>query len=272
MDKEYPHSKIWLIFGANSLTMLRILTLITLFWLVGFALYGQTTTPPMGIIYNYETAWNLKLSTNRGYIFGVEKGRLRTYDRTSFYHLSIGELHHPREVKQSAPPQTRYRSYVFGKQNSIIAIRSGWGNKKYFSEKAKVKGVAVGYSYSFGPTLGLVKPYYLALTRFSPDNPLNYIIRLEKYSEANADIFLNNNRILGAAPFTKGLGDISFLPGANATIAFHLDWGAFDERVKALQIGAMLDVFAKNAPLLVSENNSPLFLNFFVNLQFGKRR
>jgi hypothetical protein len=252
--------------------MLRILSISVFLLAAAAGLWGQTTPQPLGIIYNYETAYNLRLSTNRGYIIGMEKGRLKAYNLTTFYHLNIGEIHHPREVKQSAPPQTRYRSFVYGKQNSLIAIRAGWGAKKYFSEKAKVKGVAVGMTYSFGPTLGLVKPYYLALTRFNPDNPLNYSIRLERYTEQNAEVFLTNNRILGAAPFTKGWSEISLLPGANAALAFQLDWGAFDERVRALQIGVMLDVFVRTAPILVSEYNSPAFFNFFINLQFGKRK
>ena len=36
--------------------------------------------------------------------------------------------------------------------------------------------------------------------------------------------------------------------------------------------GAMLDVFPKNVPLMVSEENTPFFFNFFLNLQLGKRR
>jgi hypothetical protein len=32
------------------------------------------------------------------------------------------------------------------------------GEKKYFSEKAKRRGVAVGVNYEIGATLGLLKP------------------------------------------------------------------------------------------------------------------
>lgn len=252
--------------------MVRIPFILCWMLLSSLTMLAQSATKPlMGIVYKRETAYNLKITTNRGLILGVEKGKLRTYDLTTFYHLSLGEIHHPKEVRQSAPPQTRYRSFVYGKQNSLFALRTGWGKKKYFSEKAKVKGVAVGMSYSLGPTLGLLKPYYLAITRFNPDNPLNYSIRFEKYTENNADVFLSNSRILGAAPFTKGLSEIGLLPGANASLAFQLDWGAFDQRVRALQIGVMLDAFPKNVPILVGERNAPLFLNFFANLQFGKR-
>jgi hypothetical protein len=78
--------------------------------------------------------------------------------------------------------------------------------------------------------------------------------------------------VLGASPFTRGLGELSLLPGGNASIAYHMDWGAFDEMVKALEIGLMADVFVKKAAILVSDYNQQVFFNFFVNLQFGKRR
>jgi len=131
--------------------------------------------------------------------------------------------------------------------------------------------VAVGMSYSFGPSLGLLKPYYLAL-RYTADGSGNSRILHEKYSEENAAVFLDNTRILGASPFTRGLGQLGFRPGANASIALHLDWGAFDDFVKALEIGLMADAFAQKVPILVSSQNDRLFFNFFLNLQLGKRK
>ena len=97
----------------------KYIPFLILIGLVPVAALGQIAEAPKGIIYNYETAYNLKVSTSKGLSFGIEKGRLRTYDRTTFYHLSLGTLNSPREVKQSPPPQTRFRSYVFGKQNSV---------------------------------------------------------------------------------------------------------------------------------------------------------
>ncbi len=229
----------------------------------------------VGIVYNHETTFNLKVTTNRGFVPGLEFGRLRTYYKTTYYQISLGELKHPKEQRQSADPilSRSFRPYIFGKQNNFFVVRGAWGVKRYFSEKAKHKGVAVGMSYSFGPSLGLLKPYYLAICYPDPDRPGDCRIFHEKYSEENANLFLDENgRIKGASPFTRGFSELGFRPGGNATIAFHMDWGAFDELVKALEIGAMLDVFPTKVPILVSEENRQIFLNFFVNLQLGKRR
>lgn len=265
------------IFGTKYSFMLR--TVLLSFFMLGWMLaevHAQGMLPPttgVGILYNRETTFNIKLSTNRGIIPGIEFGRLRTYYKTTTFNLSIGEIKHVKEQRQSADPtlSRSFRPYVFGKQNNFIVVRSGWGAKRYFSEKARTKGVAVGMSYSIGPTLGLQKPYYLALT-YQGDVPGNNRIVHEKYSEENANVFLNETRILGASPYSKGFNEIKVVPGGNATIAFHMDWGAFDEVVKAFEIGAMLDVFPRNIPIMVSEENTPFFFNFFINLQLGKRR
>jgi hypothetical protein len=255
---------------------MRNFILILLCLISAGALQGQTSgkspVTGVGIVYNRETSFNMKMTTNRGYALGIEIGRLRTYYKTTFYHLGIGEIKHPKEQRQSANPSVSrsFRPYVFGKQNNFFLVRGGWGVKRYFTEKAKQKGVAMGMSYSFGPTIGILKPYYLALARegdFGRER-----ITHEQYSKQNESIFLDNTRIKGASPFTRGFGDLSLLPGGNASIALHMDWGAFDEFIKALEIGLMVDAFPKAVPILVSAQNSPLFFNFFLNLQLGKRK
>lgn len=245
--------------------------------LLGSTAWSQGLKPgteKVGYLYNRETTFNFKVTTNRGFAPGLEFGRLRTYYRTTYYHFSLGEIKHHKEQRQSADPSVSrsFRPFIFGKQNNLFVARGGWGFKRYYSEKAREKGVAVGVSVAFGPTLGILKPYFLALRRQDPDSPGQSRITHESYSDANADIFLDQTRILGASPFTRGFSDVSLLPGGNASVAFHMDWGAFDEFVKALELGIMLDVFAQKAPILVSEENSPLFVNFFLNLQLGKRK
>lgn len=255
--------------------MLRFI--LSLLLLSVFVFEGQAQIAPketVGFLYNKETTFNLRLATNKSFGFGMEWGRLRTYNKTKTLSLGISEMKHPKEQKQNAAPSVRRssRPFVYGKQNSLFVLRSGWGLKRYYSEKAKQKGVAIGISYSIGPTLGLLKPYYLALN-YPETGSYSGRLLLQKYSASNDSVFLDNSKILGAAPFTKGLSEISVLPGGTASIAYHMDWGAFDEMVKALEIGLTIDVFAKKAPIFVDNaQNQQVFFNFFLNLQFGKRK
>lgn len=233
----------------------------------------QMDDPAKGIIFNREFATNFRLHTH-GLSFGVNMGRLQTYYRTKYWHIEVGELKHAKEFKQSWDAASSLnnrvsKAFKFGKQNNLFVVRGGFGAKRYFSEKAKHKGVAVGISYEGGATLGVLKPYYLELK--SGDGNYTYSAR---YTADNADRFLNISNIQGASSWTKGFSHLSLLPGAHARFSVHFDWGAFDEYVKSFEGGIMVDAFARKAPIMVEldnvENNF-LFLNLFLNLQFGKR-
>ena len=234
-----------------------------------------------GIVYNKEFTVDLKLHTN-GYALGVNIANLKSYYKTRFINIELGELKHPKEFRQSFDFQTQAskvsRAFVFGKQNNLLVLRGGIGEKRYFSEKARRKGLAVGVSYEGGGSLGMLKPYYLELVRPSnPDDPSNFAIRSERYTEENASTFLDISRIYGSSGFSKGLSEISIVPGLHGKAAVHFDWGAFDEFVKAMEAGIMVDVFFQNMPIMVesplveeSENQS-FFINLYLNLQIGKR-
>lgn len=233
-----------------------------------------------GIVYNKEFSVFGKFHTH-GFAMGVNIGTLKTYYLTRFLNFELGELKHIKEFKQSRDLQpianNVSRAYIFGKQNNLYVIRAGFGEKRYLSEKAKRKGLAVGITYEVGPVLGLLKPYYLELVRnFENGDPVAPFIQSEKYAPENETLFLDFTRIYGSSGFSKGLGELSILPGAQAKFAMHFDWGAFDEFVKALEAGVMIDFFVKEPAIMIETapsgaQNSPLFLNLYINLQFGKR-
>ncbi len=234
-----------------------------------------------GIVYNKELAVNFKLHTN-GYALGVDIGTLKTYYLTRFWSFEIGEIKHPKEFRQSfdfrSPSTNRIsRAFIFGKENTFIPLRVGFGEKRYLSEKAKRRGLAIGLSYAAGGSLGILKPYYLDLLRYPDVGGGDPFIRSERFTEDNADIFLNTSRIYGSSGFAKGLNEVNLLPGAHAKFAVHFDWGAFDEFVKALDAGVMIDLYFQDVPIMVNSpqvvnaENKPVFINLYLNLQLGKR-
>lgn len=255
-------------------------------------LFGQQTLPGgqnyyddglAGILYDEELSFDFKLLTPRAFSFGVNVGKIKAYNHTRYYNIEFGNLRHPQEVRQNFDLQIVSnnrvsRAFVFGKQNNVYALRASIGHKRYFSEKAKNKGLAVGITYAIGPNLTFLKPYYLELRRFPDGQP---VISEEKYSPMNEELFLDVYRsqsIIGAAAFSKGLNELSVMPGLSAKAAVHFDWGAFDEYVKALEAGIMIDAYLKDVPIMVESSavpyleNSPVFLNLYINLQFGKRK
>ena len=246
---------------------------------------GQKTFQPKatqidwkGIVYRKEIAYEGRVHTN-GMLIGINVGKINTYRKTSYYHFSLGYLKDPREKRQNRNLSfnfpDRSKSFAFGKQNSVINIRGGIGSKRFISEKAKRKGIAIGYDYNVGPSLALLKPYQLELIyEVDSGSPNEREIRVETYSESNADKFLNYNDIFGGTGFWNNFGEISIVPGIQGKLGLFFSMGAFDKTVKSIEVGLMGDIYIKRVPIMVATetvSNKPYFFNFYVKFLFGKR-
>ncbi len=256
----------------------RLMTSVVMI-LVACSVHGQVTLQPkpevpsqVGILYNQESVMTYRLHP-RGMTLGWYRGKIKTYYKTTYYAVELGYMRHHKETRQSNDLAAVFRGetprpYVYGKQNSFYVLRGGYGVKRYYSEKAKRKGLAVGYSYQGGLTLGMIKPYYLRLIERQENN--SYAVVTKKYSEEDKELFLDPYSIYGGTFFTEGFGEMSFLPGVHGQIAAHFAFGAFDEYVMAIDAGLLLDVFPKNVPIMVADNQ-PYFFNLFLTLHIGKR-
>src|SRR5690606_22661420 len=113
--------------------------------------------------------------------------------------------------------------------------------------------------------------YYLHLLKLNENGYSSQTVT-QRYSPENHDLFLDETKIIGPASFFKGFGQISALPGLHARLGAHFSLGAFDEYVKAFEMGIMIDGYFKRVPVMIIENNTPVFINGYLSFQFGKRR
>jgi hypothetical protein len=193
---------------------------------------------------------------------------------TQLWQIEFLEIKHPKErrlTRDISPCLRPPRPFVYGKQNNFYAVHGGWGQRRYLSEKARRKGVAVGYQYVIGPSLGIVKPYYLDIPKPGDVRPCPDVVSIRYEEGDNAAAFLSNN-IYGASGLIKGWNQVSPMPGGFFKIALIFDWGAFDEMLKAAEVGLMADVYPREVPIMINEQNRPIFFNLYLNAQIGKRR
>jgi hypothetical protein len=52
---------------------------------------------------------------------------------------------------------------------------------------------------------------------------------------------------------------------------FTFDWAQSDDAIKSLEVGATLDLYYKEVPLMILDNNSFYYPNLYLSLQFGKK-
>lgn len=232
-----------------------------------------------GIIYRTERAIDLRLHPN-GYAIGMSFGDIRTYYKTKYYQIEIGRMFDPREESQNRNlayfVNELSNSFKYGKVNEMMVVRGGVGRKIFISEKQKRKGIAIGYKYEVGPSIAVLKPYYLDLIyKEQQDMQVVDRVRSEKYSEENAEKFLDINSIYGSSGFRKGWGELSFIPGLQAKGALFFSLGAFDKYIKSIEVGAMADVYIRKVPIMAETeavSNKPYFINLYLNLHIGRRK
>ena len=246
-------------------------------------LQGQRTLQPKliefdnkGVIYKNERAFQFRILES-GMAAGYYQGEIVSYYKTKFYSIDVGFLRDVRERRQTKnfSIATPTNSFAIGKINSVINIRGSIGRKVYLSEKGKKRGLAVGYIYEFGPSIALLKPYYLDLFYPVNEGGIEVDIRSERFSEDNAEVFLDRNRVFGASNYRRGFSEITIVPGIQAKAGVHFALGAFDEYLKALEVGIMADLYTKPLAILYETeeySNKPLFVRLYANLLFGVRK
>ena len=180
-------------------------------------------------------------------------------------------MKHEKEIKSFNPVYDNSKSYVYGKLNSFFVIRPGIGRKKILTDKLRQSGVQVGYTWGLGLSGGITKPVYLEIGY--PSIPYDYLA-VERY-DPDRHYF---DDIYGRASGLNGLEELKFYPGAFAKFALNFEYSNEKDRLKGLEVGAVLDAYPSRIPIMAENvgelegiQNENLFLNFYINLFIGKK-
>ena len=185
--------------------------------------------------------------------------------------IEITTVKHPKEVKQYNPYYQDAKSYVFGKLNSVIALRPTYGFKFDKYDKLRENGVQVGYFIGGGPVIAFLKPIYLQIMHFNDDNngnPFNYdYIEAERYNPNQHSI----SNIYGRASNLKGIDELRLNVGIHLKAGAHFEYAPHKTKLRALEVGVAADIFPAPIEIMASETNQNLLLNIYLNLLFGNK-
>lgn len=235
----------------------------------------DTGVESKGILYNKEKAFKARLQSN-GFNIGWYSGKIRTYYKTNFTHYEIGYHKNNHELSQRfdySNPFTSQsaRSFVFGKQNSLYVARVGFGQKYYYSDKQRHRGISIGSTYEFGGILGLKKPYYLELIRYK-DNGSSAYLSKEKYSEENKEVFTDLSRIFGGPSFFEHWDEVRPVPGVYGRAGMLFEWDTLEGYFTGVEAGIQADAFPTTVNLMIDQPKQIIFINLYLSVEIGKRK
>ena len=92
----------------------------------------------------------------------------------------------------------------------------------------------------------------------------------EHYTDANADLFLNKDRILGASPWSKGLDEINYVPGLYVDGAVVLEPAKSKFFIQHIILGAQFSVYSQSLPIMADRTAFPWMGELFVGVMVRK--
>jgi len=213
------------------------------------------------VFFRNERSFGISLNSD-GIGFGYRGAKRIDFRNKRLFEIDFGTLKHPKEYKINNP-YTSGGNFVFGKLNSTFYLRGGVGHQYELFKKADIGGIAIRFFYSVGPVLAIYKPIYYRV--LYPISPTDYVIREEKFNSAIAMA----TEIYGRASFTKGLNEIKVMPGLYAKSGFNFEYSKEDKVIHAIEVGAQINAFPKEIPIMATNSNKSVFFSLFVSYRFG---
>jgi hypothetical protein len=180
------------------------------------------------------------------------------------FQFEITERKDPKEIKQSSSfaPNS---SWVYGKQNFVYPIRLGAQMQFLLGNKSNKNGVSVTANIGGGLSLALLRPYEVQVLK---NGEAVYI----KYDSPDSLLFVSTGSIVGGPNFGKGWSDLKLTPGLYIKPALRFDYGKYNEKLNAIEVGMMGEFYGKKIPQMVYNKQKNFFLSAYVSLMFGSRK
>ena len=217
----------------------------------------------------HEVSLGLRINSD-GWSVYSDIGKVKTQDikhsdmfyNVRFWQIELTEKKGPSEQKKTSNNGSGTNSYIYGKINNFYAVKLGYGFRKMIAGKPDPGSVSIHWVNAGGVSVGILKPYYINV--YSDPTAV-------KYSDATKQDFLNEGLIEGSAGFSKGLGEVTVIPGFHFKSALHFDFSANKKNVIGIETGLNFEYYTSNIQLLANQDPVPYFFDIFIAAQFGRR-
>jgi len=216
------------------------------------------------LLYRNEINFGGVIHSN-GFGFNLRRGKHLTGYMRRVLEIEAVSFKHPKEIRAQNPLFENSKGYFYGKQYSVIVLRTGYGLQRILYGKQDRRGVEIRLVSFIGASIAFAKPVYLDIL-YEVD-PQTYVIRTEKYDPA---IHFSDN-IYGRAPYFKGFDEMRLFPGGYGKLGVTFEYADLDDDVKAIETGITVDVYPKVIPIMATAKNNQLYLNLYINFLWGRK-
>lgn len=211
-------------------------------------------------------SFGLTTNTNSGLLGGVAVRKEIIINNNAlrrqfhYFNFEIVSVNHYRESTSNVGGNGS--GYVYGKQNYLFAIRPQYGREINLFRKSSEGGVNVNGIIAGGPTIGLLKPYYVQVF-YGRGTVRDEIFDSKKHTP---------NNIAGSGGFFEGLGEATVVPGVNLKAALNFELDAFRQSNISLEIGFLAEAYTQKVNIMALSENRNLFTSGYITVFFGGKK
>ena len=246
--------------------MKKYIVLLSAFLVGIFSNQGQAQTKEQDIE-DYKTDLSIGLTINSmsGLLGGINVKHAKQLKplqyRTLFFEFV--NIKHPKEDSRVGNSSGGGESFVPGKMNYLMFLRSHYGREIVLFRPAKEQGIQINFVGSVGATVGFQIPYYIEYIDVSSKS-----IQIAQYDPTNPNhtfgAIVRSRGILG-----EGLSKMSMVYGASAKLAMSFRFNAFRNTAIGIEGGTMIDFMNKATPMMVGGEDKQLYHTFFLTLFYA---
>jgi|SRR6218665_513201 len=217
----------------------------------------------LNVLYRNESSFGIYAHTAGGIGLSYRRGKHVTGKRKRMFEVETQNFKHPKEIKSVNSYFENSKGFIYGKLNSFFVVRPGVGYQNVLYQKSDKKSVEIRYSYFLGATLTFAKPVYLEIIR----DPNEGSVSTERYNPDEHSIDV----IYGKAPFFKGMEKTTIHPGGYAKAALSFEYADRYNSIKAIETGAVLDVYVTPLPMMAYVKKQQVFVSLYLKIIWGKK-
>ena len=172
--------------------------------------------------------------------------------------IEFQNVKHRKEAKYSLG---NAKNYIYGKSNYLFSIRPQFVYSANLFSKEKENGVELNYQFLAGPSIGLVKPYYLQYYDENYD-----LIYTEPFSTSNTDQLVDSPGIL------YNLKSADKILGLNATFILDFELSDSSPIFWGVKIGTTFEYYPSGVFIMPTSSPNKFFPFLFINIYGGIRK
>ena len=208
--------------------------------------------------------FGVNTNTNSGLLGGFSF--VNNLPNRSFVNIDLTNTKDYQEF--DSPYSFNGRTYVEGKLNYLINLRPSYGKHYLLLNQAQEGGTSLSGRISTGPTLGLLKPYYVDLSYTDAGKTITTSVPM---AEALNNTY-NKSSINGEGSFFSGFSQSKLVPGWHVKTALEFKFETLKQNYLAVETGFILDFFSQPVEILNQTNPRSVYTTGYVTFFFGKSK